>query len=104
MEYYVNPNKAQPIKKFKQVIDNAPYFDIRSCYCLPEVIKKTSANPNGVYNTRNLRISSIVNNYRGGSIQFGNTYLGNYNGFNLDYSGRLEGMPGGSYKPFKNKF
>jgi hypothetical protein len=103
---YINHNKAPPVKRFKQLIDNAVYADKQFCYCKPEIFKKASANPNGSYNSRNLRVSSIVNNsFKGGRIQFGNTYLGtSLNGVGLNYLGRLEGMPGGSGTPIKNKF
>ena len=104
MEYYTNPNKAYPVKKYKQVIENAIYGDKQICYCQPEIFKNTSANPNGSYNSRNIRISNIVRNYKGGQLQFGNTYLGTTTGVELNYLGRLEGMPGGSGTPIKNKF
>jgi len=101
---YINVNKASPVKRYKQVIDNAIYGDKRICYCQPEIFKNASANPNGAYNSQNMRISTIVKNFKGGQLQFGNTYLGTSTGLELNYLGRLEGMPGGSGKPIKNKF
>jgi len=101
---YINVNKAPPVKRYKQVIDNAIYGDKRICYCQPEIFKNASANPNSSYNSRNLRISNIVQNFKGGQIQFGNYYLGTNNGSALNYLGRLEGMPGGGGTPIKNKF
>jgi hypothetical protein len=101
---YNNVNKAPPVKRFKQLIDHAVYGDKQFCYCQPEIFKKTSANPNSSYNARNLRISQTINSFKGGRVQFGNTYLGTFNGFGLNYLGRLEGMPGGSGTPIKNKF
>jgi hypothetical protein len=101
---YTNVNKAPPVKRFKQLIDNAVYADNQYCYCQPEIFKKASANPNSSYNSRNLRISQTINTFKGGRLQFGNTYLGNSNGFGLNYLGRLEGMPGGSGTPIKNRF
>jgi len=101
---YINVNKAPPVKRFKQLIDNAVYGDKQLCHCQTEIFKNTSANPNSSYNSRNLRISQTVNSFKGGRVQFGNTYLGNFTGFGLNYLGRLEGMPGGSGTPIKNKF
>jgi len=102
---YINVNKAPPVKRFKQLIDHAVYADNQFCYCQPEIFKKASANPNSSYNSRNLRVSNIVNNsFKGGRIQFGNTYLGTINGFGLNYLGRSEGMPGGGGTPIRNKF
>jgi len=102
---YINVNKAPPVKRFKQVIDNAVYVDKKICYCKPEIFKNASADPNSAFYTRNQKVSNIVKNgFKGGRIQFGNTYLGTFNGLGLNYLGRLEGMPGGSGTPFKNKF
>jgi hypothetical protein len=101
---YINSNKAPPVKRFKQLIDHAVYGDKQFCYCQPEIFKNSSANPNSSYNARNLRISQTINSFKGGRVQFGNTYLGTFNGFGLNYLGRLEGMPGGSGTPIKNKF
>ena len=101
---YINVNKAPPVKRFKQLIDHAVYADSQNCYCKPEVFKKMSCLPNSTYNSRNLRVASRINSFKGGRIQFGNNYLGTTNGFGLNYLGRLEGMPGGSGTPIKNKF
>jgi hypothetical protein len=102
---YTNVNKAPPVKRFKQLIDHAVYADKQNCYCKPEVFKKMSCLPNSTYNSRNLKISTTINSFKGGRLQFGNNYLGSFNGgLGLNYLGRLEGMPGGSGSPFKNKF
>jgi hypothetical protein len=52
--------------------------------------------------SNNMRISQVVNNYRGGKTQYGNFYLGQP--LNVNYLGRLEGMPGGSGTAPKNRF
>jgi len=102
---YINANKAPPVKRFKKLIDHAVYVDNQDCYCKPEVFKKTSCNPNSANTSLNLRISNIITNAPlNGRIQFGNNYLGTFNGFGLNYLGRSEGMPGGSGTPLKNKF
>jgi hypothetical protein len=103
---YTNVNKAPPVKRFKQLIDHAVYADKQNCYCQRDVLKNVSADPNSAFLTRNQKIANAVNNnYKGGSLQFGNTYLGSFNGgFGLNYLGRLEGMPGGGGTPLKNKF
>lgn len=48
------------------------------------------------------RISQIIAAKRGGSTQYGNFYLGQP--LNVNYLGRMEGMPGGSGMPPLNKF
>jgi hypothetical protein len=97
-------NKYPPKKVFKKLIDYAPFLNYDKCDCRPEIFKKQSSQPYSVYNSRNLRIASTINTYSGGRIQFGNTYLGEGRGFELNYLGRSEGMPGGSGAPIKNKF
>ena len=103
---YTNVNKAPPIKRFTQLIDQAVYANNNTfCYCQRNVFKNASAEPNSAFFTRSQKIANTLNSvYKGGRIQYGNTYLGTFNGFGLNYLGRLEGMPGGSGAPFKNKF
>jgi hypothetical protein len=102
--FFTYVNRYPPKKAFKNLIDYAPYLDYDKCDCKPVIFKKESAQPYSTYNARNLRVSRAVNTYQGGRIQFGNTYLPNFNGFRLNYLGRTEGMPGGSGKPIKNKY
>ena len=52
--------------------------------------------------SNNIRTSQIVNYSRGGKIQYGNFYLGQP--LNINYLGRIEGMPGGSGEPPRNRF
>ena len=97
-------NRYPPIKVFKRLIDYAPFLDYEKCDCKPQIFKKESAQPYSNYNSRNLRVASTSNTYKGGRIQFGDTYLASFNGFGINYLGRSEGMPGGSGAPIKNKF
>jgi hypothetical protein len=50
----------------------------------------------------NLRISQIINASLGGKINFGNCYLGQPP--LIDALGSIEGQPGGSFSPVRNKF
>lgn len=50
--------------------------------------------------SNNIRVSQIIKYSRGGKTQYGNFYLGQP--LNLNYLGRMEGMPGGSGKPPSN--
>ena len=97
-------NKYPPKKLFKQLIDYAPFIDYEKCDCKPQIYKKESCQPYSNYNSHNLKVASAINRYKGGRIQFGNTYLGTFNGYGLNYLGRSEGMPGGGGIPIKNKF
>ena len=81
------------------------YGYVRRDNNIPPIFKKASCNPNGANYSRSLRIANILKNTSlNGRIQYGNTYLGTFDGFGLNYLGRSEGMPGGSGTPFKNKF
>ena len=97
-------NKYPPKKAFKKLIDYAPFLDYDKCDCKPEILKKQSTQEYSTYNSRNSRVAGAINTYAGGRIQFGNTYLGTFRGYGINYLGRSEGMPGGSGAPIKNKF
>jgi hypothetical protein len=53
-----------------------------------------------------LRIGNIIQNTpgNGGRIEFGNSYLNNFDQPLIDSLGSIEGQPGGSYKPLRNRF
>jgi hypothetical protein len=74
------------------------------CICTPTIYNKNvlgsdSPSTRVSYNTR---VSQIINFYKGGKTQYGNFYLGQP--LQLNYLGRVEGMPGGSGMPPKNQF
>jgi hypothetical protein len=50
----------------------------------------------------NLIVSQKIQTKLGGSINYGNFYLGNP--LSINYLGRTEGQPGGSGAPPKNKY
>ena len=50
--------------------------------------------------SNNIRVSQIIKYSKGGKTQYGNFYLGQP--LNLNYLGRMEGMPGGSGSPPSN--
>jgi len=52
--------------------------------------------------SNNIRTSQIINFSKGGKTQYGNFYLGQP--LNINYLGRMEGMPGGSGEPPRNRF
>lgn len=78
--------------------------DINTCYCIPNKYDKNTPGSDSPsarvsYATR---VSQIVNLSKGGKTQYGNFYLGQP--LNVNYLGRVEGMPGGSGMPPKNQF
>jgi hypothetical protein len=52
--------------------------------------------------SNNIRTSQIIKYSRGGKTQYGNFYLGQ--SLNINYLGKMEGMPGGSGSSPKNQF
>ena len=75
-----------------------------NCICIPSKFDKNTPGSDapGSRFSYNTRISYIINNTRGGKTQYGNFYLGEP--LNVNYLGRMEGMPGGSGMPPLNKF
>ena len=51
----------------------------------------------------NMKISYIIRTSLGGKISFGNCYLGQPQ-LQMDALGSIEGQPGGSFSPVRNKF
>ena len=72
------------------------------CLCVDSKYNKSVVitNSPSIQISNNRRISQIVNYSKGGKSQFGNFYLGQP--LNINYLGRMEGMPGGSGSPPTN--
>jgi hypothetical protein len=86
---------------------NALYPDqsvLPNCYCIPNKYDKNtpgsdSSSAKVSYATR---IAQVIQSKRGGNIQYGNFYLGEP--LNVNYLGRIQGMPGGSGMAPLNRF
>ena len=77
---------------------------INTCYCIPDKYDKNtpgSDSPSAKVSYAT-RIAQVIQSTKGGKTQYGNFYLGQP--LNVNYLGRVEGMPGGSGMPPKNKF
>lgn len=73
------------------------------CACVKRQQSKISSGQNLIPNiSTNMRISQIINTSLGGNINFGNSYLGQQPF--IDALGSIEGQPGGSFSPIRNKF
>ena len=77
---------------------------INTCYCIPEKYDKNTPGSDSPsarvsYATR---ITQVIKNAKNGKTQYGNFYLGQP--LNVNYLGRMEGMPGGSGMPPVNRF
>lgn len=83
---------------------NAIDGNINTCYCVPNKYDKNTPGSDAAsarvsYATK---ISQIIQSKKGGTVQFGNFYLGQP--LNVNYLGRTEGMPGGGGMPPRNRF
>jgi hypothetical protein len=88
------------VAEYNQIYRIAP----KNCYCIPNKYDKNtpgSDSPSMKLNYAN-RISKILNYSKGGKTQYGNFYLGEP--LNVNYLGRIQGMPGGSGSPPINRF
>jgi hypothetical protein len=92
INYVAEYNAANP--------NNAP----TTCYCVPDKYDKNTpgSDASSARVSKATRLAQIIQATRGGKTQFGNFYLGQP--LDINYLGRIQGMPGGSEMPPKNKF
>jgi hypothetical protein len=74
----------------------------KNCLCISDKYDKfvTGSDSPSIQISTNMRIAQLIKFYKGGKTQYGNSYLGQP--LNLNYLGRMEGMPGGSGSPPSN--
>lgn len=89
------------VSNYNALFPNSKQID---CYCIPSKYDKNtpSSDSSSWRVSYNRRIAYIINNTKGGKTQYGNLYLGEP--LNINYLGKMEGMPGGSGMPPVNKF
>ena len=75
-----------------------------NCLCIPDKYNKlvVGSDSPSIRISNSMRLAQIINFYKGGKTQYGNFYLGQP--LNVNYLGRMEGMPGGSGAPPLNRF
>jgi hypothetical protein len=97
-------NSAKIINYIAQYNALYPNSDQLQCVCISDDYDKTTLGSDSpsIKVSKNIRISQLVNIYKGGKTQYGNFYLGQP--LNINYLGRMEGMAGGSGSPPVNKF
>jgi hypothetical protein len=90
--YITELNAANPNKKHQ------------TCLCIPDKFDKNTpgSDSSSARVSKAIKFSQIIQATKGGKIQYGNFYLGEP--LNVNYLGRMEGMPGGSGMAPKNKF
>jgi len=81
-----------------------PNLEQINCYCIPNKYDKNTPGSDSPSSkvSYSTRISQLINSTKGGKTQYGNFYLGEP--LNINYLGRIQGMPGGSGSPPVNKF
>lgn len=96
------PGRKSTCKKIIKYVDEHNILGDQNYVCIQKTYEKflTSSDSSSARVSNNIRISQLVQNTRGGKTQYGNFYLGQP--LNVNYLGRMEGMPGGSGSPPKN--
>ncbi len=76
----------------------------KTCYCKPDKFDKNTPGSDSasVNVSKATRIAQIIQTTKGGKTQYGNFYLGQP--LDINYLGRIQGMPGGGGMPPLNKF
>ena len=100
---YFTPGKKSEARKIINYLSLANNDnEHKICQCYKEEYKKFSSQSISPNMSNAQRISQMLRRTNGGRIHFGNYYLGEPVVFN--YLGRVEGQPGGSGVPLRNKF
>lgn len=98
---HFTPGKKSEAKKIIKYLSLAGDNN-KICQCNTEELKKISSQSITPNISNAQRISQIIRSSVGGRTHFGNYYLGEPTVFN--YLGRVEGQPGGSGTPLRNRF
>jgi hypothetical protein len=90
------------VAAYNALYPNSPQLNCK--FCAPDTYDKfvIGSDSPSVRVSNYTRVSQIINYSKGGKTQYGNFYLGQP--LNLNYLGRMEGMPGGSGSSPKNAF
>jgi hypothetical protein len=79
-----------------------------NCACIQEKVNQIKTGYNDPIQPQNLRVSQLITQSVGGRTTFGNIGLGLGRGANArtfnTYLGGIEGQPGGSPRPIRNRF
>jgi len=102
---FIPGNHFNSIKNLNYIAEyNNKFNENKKCSCVLQEVNKTvlgtGSGSSGF--SYNIIKSQIIQNSKGGTIQYGSSYLNKPTIIN--YLGRTEGMPGGGGSPPKNKF
>jgi len=102
-QYFMPGNKANTRKLLELLaLYNYQNKVPVNCFCIENKYDKQviGSDSPSIRVSNNVRVAQIVNYSKGGRSEYGNFYLGQP--LNVNYLGRMEGMPGGSGKPPTN--
>lgn len=97
-----NLNKNQDYKPFYYPPEEMQKEQYCKCITIQEKHYQSASQGTNSNVSRNMLKSQFINSSRGGTIQFGNFYLGQP--LSLNYLGRMEGQSGGGGMPLRNSF
>ena len=97
-------NSSRLINYVAEYNASHPHNSPISCFCILDKYDKNTPGSDAAsakvsYATK---IAQLIKSSKGGSSQYGNFYLGQP--LNVNYLGRIEGMPGGSGSAPVNRF
>ena len=97
MTLYFIPGATPRLKK---LYIYSIYKNANTCQCIQQQSNNAKTGGNDPTQVENKRISQILSNNLGGKITWGNYGIP----IALNYLGGIEGQPGGTLKPLRNKF
>jgi len=86
--------------RFKQLYKYGVYQNNVTCNCIQPQTYVVKTGSNDPTQTENNRITRAVTNNLGGKIMWGNFGVP----AKVNYLGGIEGQPGGSLRPLRNRF
>jgi hypothetical protein len=85
---------------FSRLYTYVIFKNYNTCNCIQQKVNNAKTGWNDPLQTENMRISSAITNNLGGKITWGNFGVP----AKVNYLGRVEGQPGGSLQPLRNRF
>ena len=86
--------------RFNKIYTYTIYQQYPTCACIQEKVSNFKSGYNNPTQSENMRVAQLLSNNLGGRITWGNRGIP----AEVNYLGRVEGQPGGSLQPLRNKF
>jgi hypothetical protein len=85
---------------FSKLYSYVIFKNYDTCNCIQQKVHNAKSGWNDPLQTENMRIASTITNNLGGKITWGNFGIP----AKVNYLGQVEGQPGGSLRPLRNRF